>query len=58
MVPGCTGAAAALSDNVLAGLLPQVFDAVTLSVPFAEPAVTVMLLVVELPVQPEGNTQL
>jgi hypothetical protein len=39
-------------------LVPQVFEAVTVIVPPFVFGVTVILLVVEVPVQPNGNTQL
>jgi hypothetical protein len=55
ILPGCTGTASEVTDNVLAVPLPQLLLATTESVPPADPAVTEMLLEVELPVQPEGS---
>jgi hypothetical protein len=37
--------------------VPQAFEAVTVTVPPAGPAVAVMEEVVEVPVQPSGNVQ-
>jgi len=42
--------------KVVAMLLPQLFTDDTDSVPLVVPAVVVIVLVVEVPVHPEGNT--
>ena len=55
MVPGCAGITRAVTASVLAVPFPQVLEAATETFPDVLPAVTVMLLVVEVPVQPEGN---
>ena len=58
MAPGVDGAEAAmLTDKVLTGLLPQPLFAFTEIEPPAVPLVTVIVLVVELPDQPEGKVQ-
>ena len=56
-----TAARTFVSARVLAAELPQLFTACTLKLPLvksAEFTATVMLLVVEVPVNPVGNTQL
>jgi hypothetical protein len=55
--PGCKGIVFTVTVSVLATLLPQLLFAVTLIVPLADPTVTAMLVVVELPVQPLGKVQ-
>ena len=55
MIPGLAGTIAALTGRLLAGLLPQLFVAVTEIFPDVVPAVTEILLVVEEPVQPDGS---
>ena len=57
MVPGCEGKADAVTDNVLATLVPQLLPAVTVTDPDADPATKVMLLEVEVPVHPPGFVQ-
>jgi hypothetical protein len=44
--------------NIRAALVPHALEAVTTIVPEDEPAVTVILLVDDVPDQPEGNVQL
>lgn len=56
--PGVVGAVPGLTASVVAALVPQAFVTVTLMVPPAVPAVREMVLVVEVPVQPEGRVQL
>ena len=55
ILPGCAGVAVGLTLNVCAVELPHVPFAVTLMVPPFAPAVALMLVLVELPVQPFGN---
>jgi hypothetical protein len=57
MVPGCEGSVVTLMASVLAVPVPQVLLADTERVPPDDPTVTVMELVLELPVHPEGNVQ-
>jgi hypothetical protein len=57
IVPGCGGVVAVATVNVLAGLLPHELFALTETVPPVLPGVVVILLVVELPVQPLGKVQ-
>ena len=57
MVPGVAGAAAVVTVNVCAVVLPQVLLAFTVIVPPVVVGVAVILLVVELPLQPLGNVQ-
>ena len=58
MVPGWAGKPAVLvTANVWAKLAPQLFVAVTVMFPPVLPAVALMLLVVEVPVQPVGSVQ-
>ena len=56
--PGAAGKGLVATATVLAVLLPQPFVATTVIFPAEAPAVTVMLLVDEVPVQPCGNVQL
>ena len=53
--PGVGSAAEAVTASVLGAELPQELLAVTDTVPPLEPAVATMLLVVDEPVQPNGN---
>ena len=57
MTPGCAGKAVTVIANVLTTLLPQALFAVTVMLPLVAPAVVVMEVVVEEPVQPPGNVQ-
>ena len=56
IVPGVAGNGLVVTANVLAALEPQPLTAVTESIPPDAPAVTVIELVVDVPVQPDGNT--
>ena len=55
IAPGCAMLLFGLTLNVCAVLLPQVLLAVTLMVPPFAPAVALMLVDVDVPVQPFGN---
>ena len=55
IVPGVAGAVLIVTASVAADELPHVLLAVTETVPPLEPAVVLMLLVVEVPVQPPGS---
>ena len=55
MVPGVAGAVLTVTASVAGLEFPQVLLAVTETVPPLEPAVVLMLLVVEVPVQPPGS---
>jgi len=55
MVPGWAGAVVTETLRVLAVLVPHAFDAVTEIVPPVAPAVALIELEVELPVQPDGK---
>ena len=55
--PGWDGIAITVTASVCAVLLPHELFAVTEIVPPVEPIVAVMVVPVELPDQPEGNTQ-
>ena len=55
MVPGWAGVDMLVTANVRAVPDPQLFDAVTEMFPDTVPVVTVMVFVVEEPVQPDGN---
>ena len=57
MFPGVAGNVFAVTLNELVGLEPQVLFALTVIVPEFDPAVTVILLVVDDPVQPVGKVQ-
>jgi hypothetical protein len=57
IIPGCEGITFIVADKVCAGLLPHELFAVTDIVPPTVPVVAVIELVIELPVQPEGNVQ-
>ncbi len=57
MAPGVAGELPAATDFVRAIELPHAEAALTLIVPGVEPAVTMMELPVEVPVQPLGNVQ-
>jgi hypothetical protein len=54
-MPGVAGTGVMTTVTVRGELDPQVLFAVTDNDPPADPAVTVMLLVDELPVHPEGS---
>ena len=53
---GCAGTGFTVIASVCAVLVPQLLFAVTLMVPLVAPGVTLMLLVVEVPLHPLGNT--
>ena len=56
MAPGWAGTEQlTATDKVLAALEPQLLFAFTEIVPPADPAVAVIEVVVEVPLQPEGN---
>ncbi len=55
MEPGCDGKGVTLILLSLHELLPHEFLALTLIVPPLAPAVVLILVVVELPLQPEGS---
>ena len=57
IVDGCAGIAVALTDKVAAVDVPHELPAVTLIVPPVDAGVALMLVVVLLPVQPEGRLQ-
>ena len=58
MTPGCAGAAAVIETiKVLVVPLPQELFAFTDIVPPVVPDVVLIELVVEVPVQPDGNVQ-
>lgn len=54
---GCAGIAAAVTDSVAAVDVPHEFPAVTLMLPPLDAGVALMLAVVLLPLQPDGNVQ-
>ena len=58
MVLGGVGRGFTVTGNVPGMLAPQAFMARRVILPEAEPTVTLMELVVEVPVQPAGNDQL
>ena len=53
--PGVAGAVFTVTTSVAGDELPQILLAVTETVPPVELAVVVILLVVEVPVQPPGS---
>ena len=55
ITPGEAGNAVIETFTVLGLLLPQLFTATTDTVPPDDPVVVTMLLVVEVPVHPDGN---
>ena len=57
ILPGVEGTVFTVAANVDAALLPQAFAAVTVMFPLVALAVVLMELVVEEPLQPEGNVQ-
>ena len=58
MLPGWAGGShPTLTDRVLDEPEPHALFAVTMIVPPLEPTVTLIELVVELPLQPDGNVQ-
>lgn len=58
IVPGCVGSVFIVTFKLLAALEPHELIAVTETFPPLAPGVTVIDLVVELPVHPDGNVQL
>ena len=56
-MPGIAGAAEPITLNVCAAVLPQPLLAITETVPLLADGIAVMLLVVEVPLQPEGRVQ-
>ena len=58
MVPGCAGVGVTVTVDVRAELFPQPLLATTDTTPLDEPVVTTMLLVVDVPVQPDGIVQM
>ena len=58
IAPGCVGAdVVTVTDRVWALLEPQELFAMTCMFPDVAPGITTIELVVEVPVQPEGNVQ-
>ena len=57
IIPGCAGTAVTVTVVDRAAPVPQVLLAVTVIVPPVEPAVAVMVFVVEVPDQPDGRDQ-
>jgi hypothetical protein len=57
IAPGVEGAALADTGRLAAEDIPQAFDAATVTVPPAGPAVAVIVVVAEAPVQPSGSVQ-
>ena len=57
MAPGVGGAAAMVTTSVCAEEVPHLLPAVTETVPPADPAVAMIVSVVEVPVQPLGSDQ-
>ena len=55
MIPGLAGTTDAVTGRFTVVPLPQLFDGATAMDPFPEPTVTLILFVVDEPVQPEGN---
>ena len=58
MVPGCAGTVETVTANVRAVLVPQLLVAVTEMVPPALPTVALMEVELEVPLHPEGRSQL
>ena len=58
IVPGCEGAAMGATASVEGADAPQLFDAVTETLPPPAPTVALMLAVVDVPVHPTGRLQL
>ena len=57
IVPGCAGNADTLTERLRTLLVPQLLLAATVTDPPDAPAIKVMLLVVDVPVHPEGLVQ-
>ena len=57
IVPGVAGADSVVTERVCAEDVPQLLPAVTETVPALAPTVAIILLVVEVPVQPFGRVQ-
>ena len=55
IAPGRAGTVVTVTANVCAEEVPQLLPAVTETVPPADPAVVMMVLVVDVPVQPFGS---
>jgi hypothetical protein len=55
MAPGCDGTVLTVTAKVCAVLLPHALLAVTVMLPLFAPTVAVMLLVVDVPLQPLGK---
>ena len=53
--PGCAGTVLTVTGSVCAAEEPQILFAVTCIVPPALPAVAMIVLVVDVPLQPAGN---
>lgn len=58
MVDGFAGNGADVTESVCATPAPHTFDANTVMVPPAEPAITVIVLLDEVPLHPAGKVQL
>jgi hypothetical protein len=58
MLVGCAGMTDGVTAIVRAVDVPQLFVPVTEMVPLPDPAVTVMLFEVDVPVQPVGRLQM
>jgi hypothetical protein len=57
MAPGVVNGDSTAIGLLDADVVPHVFEAVTMTVPPADPAVAVMEVVVEAPVHPSGSVQ-
>ena len=57
IAPGVEGIVFTVTLNVCAAELPQVFAAITKTLPLVALAVVVITLVIEIPVQPPGKVQ-
>ena len=57
MLPGCDGVGETVTASVCGADVPHALLAVTVMLPLVALAVVFIEVVVELPVQPEGNTQ-
>ena len=57
MVPGVAGTVEDVTARLVTGEEPQVLLALTVMLPLLVPVVTLMLFVVEVPVQPLGKVQ-
>ena len=57
IVPGVPGSDPTVTARIrVVGLIPQSFTAITDTLPLVVPTVVVILVVVELPVQPFGSS--